>query len=221
MLEHEKRLTFRCEHGHDGYAHKMCYQRVHHAEQRIGFLDIETEDLRADYGIIFGYCIKDSQSDKIYQDNITKKDINKYRSNKRDVIPCEDKRVLQSLIRDMGRFTRLVGHYSSRFDMPYIRTRAVMCGLQFPTFGSYVQTDTWMILKHKFKLSRNSLQNSCQKLVGMTEKDHLSLSIKHGCLRGEEWALKDTMKHCEQDVRDTERLYNLIYGYARETKCNI
>jgi uncharacterized protein YprB with RNaseH-like and TPR domain len=221
MLEHEKRLEFRCGHRHNGYEHTQCYMRAHHKEEKIGFLDIETEDLRADYGIIFGYCIKDATSDKIWEDCITKEDITKFRSTKRDVIPWEDKRVLESLIRDMGRFTRLVGHYSSRFDMPYIRTRAVMCGLQFPTFGSFVQTDTWMILKNKFKLSRNSLQNSCQKLVGMTEKDHLSLSIKHGCLRGEEWALKDTMKHCRQDVRDTERLYNLIYSYAKETKSSI
>lgn len=221
MKEHDKRLVWRCEHGHNGYEHGRCYDRFHAIEQNIGFLDIETEDLRADYGIIFGYCIKDSKSDKIYEDCITLKDIQKYKSSKRDVIPHEDKRVIQSLIKDMGRFTRLVGHYSSRFDMPYIRTRAVMCGLQFPTFGSLVQTDTWMILKLKFKLSRNSLQNGCQKLVGMSEKDHLSLSIKHGCLRGEEWALKDTMKHCRQDVRDTERLYNLIYGYANETKSSI
>ena len=221
MLEHDKRLKFRCLHGHDGYAHPKCYERFHHIQEKIGFIDIETEDLRADYGIIFGYCILDSSTGVIYQDCITKSDIKKFRSNKRDVIPWEDRRVLQSLIRDMSRFGRLVGHYSSRFDMPYIRTRAVMCGLQFPTFGSYSQTDTWQILKNKFKLSRNTLQNSCQKLVGMSEKDHLSLSIKHGCLRGEEWALKDTMRHCQQDVRDTERLYNLIYGYAKETKSSI
>ena len=221
MLEHDKRLSFRCPHRMNGYTHPRCYDRFHASEQRIGFLDIETEDLRADYGIIFCYCILDAVTGKIHKDCITKEDIRRYRSIKRGVIPHEDKRVLESLICDMGRFTRLVGHYSSRFDMPYIRTRAIMCGLQFPTFGSFVQTDTWMILKNKFKLSRNSLVNGCEKLVGMSEKDHLSLSIKHGCLRGEKWALKDTVKHCEQDVRDTERLYTLIYGYAKETGSSI
>lgn len=221
MKEHDKRLNYRCAHYHNGYAHPKCYNEFHAKEQRIGFLDIETEDLRADFGIIFCYCIKDANSDKIYEDCITSGDINKYRSKNRDKIPQEDKRVLKSLIRDMGNFSRVIGHYSSKFDLPYIRTRAVMCGLQFPTFGSFYQTDTWQILKNKFKLSRNSLQNACQKLVGMTEKDHLSLSIKHGCLRGEEWALKDTLEHCRQDVRDTERLYNLIYGYANEPKSSI
>lgn len=220
-MRYDKNGAWRCSHNHTREEHPSCYNKFHAIDQNIGFIDIETEDLRADYGIIFGYCIKDSKSNKIYEDCITIQDIKKYHSKERDKIPCEDKRVLESLIRDMGKFTRLVGHYSSRFDMPYIRTRAVMCGIQFPIFGSFIQTDTWMILKNKFKLSRNSLQNSCQKLVGMTEKDHLSLSIKHGCLRGEKWALKDTMKHCRQDVRDTERLYNLIYSYAKETRSSI
>ena len=88
----------------------------------------------------------------------------------------------------MSNFGRLVGHFSSLFDLPFIRTRAVICGVEYPTYGVYTQTDTWRILKNKFKLSRNSLENSCRKLLGQTRKDHLSMAIKHGALRGEEWA---------------------------------
>ena len=187
----------------------------------LGFIDIESESLEADYGIIFGYCILDANSDKIYQDWITKEDIKKYSSNKREVMPKEDTRVIHSLIRDMSNFTRLVGHFSSLFDIPFIRTRALMCGLEFPTYGVYVQTDTWRKLKNKYKLSRNSLQNACEKLLGASRKDKLSLSIKHACLRGEEWAIKDCKEHCEKDVLDTKDLYNAICGSVKSTKTSI
>ena len=221
-MENDKRKNeFRCIHRHNGYQHPKCYRDAFIEEEKIGFLDIETEDLRADFGVIFGYCIKDASSDKVYSDHLTLKDINKYKSCDREKDPREDTRVLEHLVSDMGNFNRLVGHYSCKFDLPYIRTRAVMCGVEFPEFGEYFQIDTWLILKKKFKLSRNSLENGCRKLLGVTNKDHLSLSIKHGVLRGEEWTIKDTMEHCRKDVLDTEALYKKIYGYAHTTRSSI
>jgi len=208
---------------HNGLEHPNCYESLHSLDlrEKIGFLDIETGDLKADFGIMFCYCIKDRNSDKIYEDRITLDDIKKYSSKKRDVNTKEDTRIIKSLVKDMGNFTRLVGHFSSIFDLPFIRTRAMICGIDFPTYGQYCQTDTWRILKSKFKLSRNSLENSCRKLLGATQKDYLSLSIKHGCIRGEEWALKDSIVHCRKDVLDTEKLYNAINGFMRSTKASI
>jgi uncharacterized protein YprB with RNaseH-like and TPR domain len=221
MSEQSKRALWRCVHKHTGIEHPNCYNTHHAFNENIGFIDIETESLDADYGVIFCYCILDSKTGRIYENIINLDDIEKYKSKSRNVMPKIDKRVIESLVTDMGKFSRLVGHYSSLFDIPFIRTRAVMCGVDFPFEGSYFQTDTWRILKKKFKLSRNSLENSCLKLLGYSEKDKLSLSIKHGCLRGENWALKDTLEHCRKDVRDTKRLYDKIYGYANVTKSSI
>jgi hypothetical protein len=96
-----------------------------------------------------------------------------------------------------------------------------MCGVDFPSYGVYVQTDNWDILKTKFKLSRNTQENASLKLRGETRKDHLSLSIKHGCLRGEKWALDLALKHCEGDVLDCEDNYWVINKYARKTNRSI
>jgi hypothetical protein len=96
-----------------------------------------------------------------------------------------------------------------------------MCGIDFPKYGEIYQTDTWMILKNKFKLSRNSLQNGCLKLLGVTRKDHLSLSIKHGCLRGEKWALDLAVSHCEKDVLDLRDMYNKTYPYVKKSNTSI
>jgi len=205
---------------HNGLEHKNCYEKLHRVdlEERIGFLDIETTDLSADYGIVCCYCIKDSKSDKIYEDHIIPEDIKKYSSKKRNIEPKEDTRVLKSLIKDMANFDRLVLHYGCGFDIPFIRTRSVICRVDFPQHGLYVMSDTWVMLKKKFKLSRNSLENGCRKLVGATQKDYLSMSIKHGAIRGQKWAIDDMILHCKKDVLDTELLYNLINKYSKKVK---
>lgn len=198
----KKRLKWKCplagHSKHDGVSHSSCYQKLHTVDfgERIGFLDIETTDLNADYGIITCYCLKDSRSPKIYEATITLDDIHKYSSKKRDVEPKEDTRIIHQLVEDLKNFDRLVLHYGCGFDLPFIRTRAVICGVDYPTFGVYVMSDTWVMLKKKFKLSRNSLENGCRKLVGTTLKDHLSMSIKHGALRGEKWAIDCMLVHC-------------------------
>ena len=205
---------------HNGLEHSNCYDKLHTENwgERIGFLDIETTDLNADYGIICCYCIKDASSDKIYEDHLTLDDIKKYSSKKRDIEPKEDTRVISSLVKDLQNFDRLVLHYGCGFDLPFIRTRAVICRVPYPSHGLYVMSDTWVMLKKKFKLSRNSLENGCRKLVGVSNKDHLSMSIKHGALRGEQWAIDDMLVHCRKDVTDTEALYNLVSKYSRKTK---
>ena len=205
---------------HNGLEHSACYDRLHTQNfgERIGFLDIETTDLNADYGIVTCYCIKDAGSNKIYEDCLTPEDIKKYASKRRDVEPREDTRILESLVKDLKNFDRLVLHYGCGFDIPFLRTRAVICRVPFPTHGFYVMSDTWVMLKKKFKLSRNSLENGCRKLVGTTNKDRLSMSIKHGALRGEKWAIMNMLVHCRKDVIDTEALYNLIHMYSKKTK---
>lgn len=218
--ELRKMSNWKCQHGHTGISHPLCYERYKDVNfgERIGFLDIETTDLNADYGVITCYCLKDANSDKIYEDAITLDDIKKYSSKNRNIEPKEDTRVIKSLVRDISNFDRLVLHYGCGFDIPFIRTRAVICGIPFPHHGLYVMSDTWVMLKKKFKLSKNSLENGCRKLVGVTLKDHLSMSIKHGALRGEQWAINDMLVHCRKDVLDTEKLYNLINLYSKKVK---
>jgi hypothetical protein len=121
----------------------------------------------------------------------------------------------------MSKYTRVVGHYSCGYDLPFARTRAVIDGIEFPGYGMLFQSDTWVILKKKFKLSRNSLENGCRKLVGITHKDKLSLAIKHGCLRGEKWAIDLSRKHCKQDVVDLVALFGLTNRFMRRTKSSI
>ena len=201
-----------CKHYHTRQAHPQCLRE----RERVGFIDIESSALDANYGILLTYCILDNDSNKLYFDTINKADIKKWGKTAQ-----EDTRLLRSLMRDMAQFDRLVGHYSSRFDLPMIRTRALMCGLSFFDFGDIVQTDTWMILRKKFKLSRNSLENGVRSLTGKTQKNHLTLASKHGCLRGEKKAIEFTLDHNRKDVSDTRALWRAINSYAKQNKSSI
>lgn len=207
---------------HNGLEHPRCYEKFFGL--KLGkecILDIEAEDLKADYGIVFCWCVLDLDTNKIFSDVITKKDIKKYSSKARNVQPKEDKRIIASLVSKLSEYERVIHHYGKRYDLPFVRTRAVINDVYFPTYGILYQTDTWEILKVKFRLSRNSLKNSTLKLFGKTRKDHLSLSIKHGCLRGEKWALDIALRHCEKDVLDTRDLFRSICSYKKKTNTSI
>lgn len=216
-----KMFKYRCSHFHNGIEHPSCYAKDKGMTQdKILFFDIETESLEADYGIMFNWYAIDEDGNH-FEDYITLADINKYKSNKRDVEPKEDTRIVQSLVDLMSKYSRVCGHYSCGFDLPFARTRAVIDGVGFPAYGTLYQSDSWVILKKKFKLSRNSLENGCRKLIGKTNKDKLSLSIKHGCLRGEPWAINLSRLHCKNDVLDQMNLFNLTTKYMRRTKSSI
>ena len=224
--ELRKRLAWKCplkgHSGHDGITHSACYDKLHgtQSEEKICFLDIEAEGLVADYSIMFCWVLQDAQTGKMYHDIITLQDIKKYTSHKREVHPKEDTRIIQSLVNKLSEYDRVVAHFIW-YDLPFARTRAVICGVDFPNCGAMYQGDTWRMLKNKFKLSRNSLLNATTHLLGGSRKDHLSLSIKHGCIRGEKWALDDTLAHCKKDVLDLRDLYNKISFSVKNTKTSI
>lgn len=209
-------LFGRCKHRHPYTAHPNCYEREQPDKQRIGILDVESEALDVNFGILFTYYIKVSGKNEYYYDAITKEDIKKWGKEAK-----EDTRLIRNLVRDLSGFQRIITHYGSRFDIPFIRARALICGVPFPIYGELWQTDTWQILRKKFKLSRNTLENGSRTLVGRTRKNHLTLASKHGCLRGDRKAIEFTLLHNRFDVQDTDALYRKIREYAKETKSSI
>ena len=216
--------SHRCKCGHTFLEHPNCLDKekinLNELKEKIGIIDIETDDLNADYGIIFSYYIKTLGKNEYLTDHITEADFKKY-SYKGNGVAKEDTRVVKQLMEDMKKYDRLVGHYSSGFDIPFIRTRATICGLKFYDYGEIFTSDTWRILKDKFKLSRNSLENGTQKLLGKTRKNHLSSNMKHAIIRGEKWAMDYCLDHNKKDVDDTDDLFKVIRNSKRETKTSI
>ena len=168
--------------------------------ERIGFLDIEATNLSADFGIMICYCIKPSDSDKIITRCLTKQQMFK----------SLDKALCEKALGDMYKFDRLVGHYSSKFDFPFMRTRALYHNIEFPDYGEIYQSDTWRTLRNKYKFSSNRLGNVGEFIGCETEKTKITPEHWLGALQGKKKSLDYIVDHCQKDVLILEKVYNKI-----------
>jgi uncharacterized protein YprB with RNaseH-like and TPR domain len=203
----------KCKHNHTYLAHYNCYcTEIPNKEERIGYLDIETSNLNADYGIVLCYCIKVHNRKKIFVRAIKRKEL---------YSGVFDKELLKDCVRDMRKFDRIITFYGARFDIPFLRTRSVALGTDFPHYGEINHTDIYPIIKYKFKLHRNRLMNSCETIVGKTDKTVISPTHWLRCLQGHTQDMKYVVDHCERDVHDLNRLANKVVMFARKTNVSI
>lgn len=201
--------SMRCKHGHSMLDHYACYTPE---EERIGFLDIETSNLDADYGSILSWCVLDSKTQEINYGVITQEDID---SGK------EDKRIIQELIVELGKYDKIVTFYGKRFDVPYIRTRALVNRVKFPNFGSLSHTDIYFIVRSRFKMSRNGLENACRTLLHKTNKNHIKKEVWKKAMRGDAQSLEYVLDHNKRDVIDTQKLYKKVINFAKKQDTSI
>lgn len=198
-------------HGHDFLSHYMCYLRENPDKERIGHFDIEASNLDADYGIMLSYCILDDKTDKIYKGVITKKDLEKNL----------DKRLVQQCINDLLKFDIITGFYSTGFDFPFIRTRALIHNIKFPEYMSLKHKDVYYIAKSKLKLSSNRLENVSRVLFGESVKTRIDSKNWIGALRGDKKCLDYILDHNEKDVKELKRVYWKLINYTKETNKSI
>lgn len=205
-----------CEaHRHSYLDHYSCYVKENPDRDKTAIIDIETSNLDADYGIVLTWCIKPLGVDKIIHDVITPADIKKGRHGD------EDKRVVKSCIEAMGKFDKVIGYYSKRFDLPYLRARALHMNLDFPFFGTIQHVDVYDIIKNRFKISRKRQEVACRFLLGHTDKTHFSGAIWRDAARGDKKALKQVLDHNIYDVQDLEKLFLRVRDFARRNDVSI
>lgn len=215
--ERKKREIFRCIHRHNGLSHSNCYDEKNGLIEKVGFLDIEATHLKAPWGIVLTYCIKELGG-KLIARSVTRQELyhEKY-----------DKELLKDLINDIKQFTRIVVQYGTdrKFDLPFLRTRAVKWKLDFPTYKSLFVTDTHTILKNKFCLHRNSQEVACD-FFGIPAKQHkLKPNIWTGMISGNPRIIQKTLNyvltHNKEDVISLEKLYKKINVFVPRSKTSI
>ena len=215
--EIRKAAAYRCKHGHTGIEHFDGYLRDtdQYTAPRVGFLDLETSNLDATFGIILTYAIRDQATGSILCDSINKMDIGMFSPDKSDV------RLVKNLVEDIQKFDRLVTYYGKRFDIPFIRTRALIDGVDFPYFGSIKHDDVYFWAKYKLKLNSNRLEVVARTLFGDTEKNHIEYKYWVGGTRGDEESLEYILDHNVRDVNELERDYNALVDFARRQYSSI
>jgi len=210
--ELKKRKEFRCVHYHDGLSHSECYNTHNGLTERIGFLDIETSNLSANWGFIFSYCIKDNDTGEIIKRVLSPREIKN---------GIYDKKLLQEFVVDCRKYQRLVGYYSSRFDIPFLRSRCVFHGLDFPVYKELRQTDLYDIIKKKFKFHSNRLEVVAQYFGIPAKKHKMVPSVWFKAMAGSAEALNWILVHNIEDVITTAILWDKVKAYANITKSSI
>lgn len=206
-----KRYYWKCVHGHNGLEHPKCFDSDHRIKEKLGFLDIETTNLNATYGYVVSYCIK------VYNGEIAGRVLSP-QEIKRGIY---DKQLLKEFCKVCRGYDRLVGYYSSRFDVPYLRTRSSFWGLDFPLYKEITHTDIYLIVKNKFKFHSNRL-GVVAPFLGISAKSHpMNPEVWFGCARGDKKSLDYVLKHNREDVVSTEKLWDKINNYARITQTSI
>ena len=200
-----------CQHRHRYSKHFNCFLKEFNIKEKHAFLDIETSNLKADFGIVLCWCILDDK-DVLHEDWMTKKDI---------VSGNEDKRIIQTCIDTMLKFDRIIGHYSTYFDLPFLRTRALIHGLKFPDYGELYHTDVWKMAKHSLCIHSNRQDCVAEALQGKTIKTRINHPAWRKATAGDKESMSEVVKHCECDVPDLKKNFYSLLPFVRLTKSSI
>jgi uncharacterized protein YprB with RNaseH-like and TPR domain len=175
--------------------------------QILGVLDIETTDLTSNYGFIISWAVA-LENGKVISDCISKKDIDS---------EGFDKRIVASLIAELEKLDVVVGYYSKRFDLPFIRSRALYWRLPFPAPGTIKHIDLYDAVKHKLRLQRNSLEQAT-KFLQIPGKSHVEYALWLKAAYGNPKALGYILRHNQADVRITLKLYQRLKAVVKFTR---
>lgn len=199
----------RCKaHGHRFISHYGCFLAEQHGQERIGFFDIETSNFKADWAIMLSYSILDDSTNKILGRAIKPKELSS---------GVFDTMLITDMIEDLKKFDLIVGYYSTKFDLPFARTRAMITGNDFPIFGEIQHKDAYYIVKSKFgALSSRRQENAAKMLVGKTEKTHINPTIWLKALVMHDQASIDfILDHNRRDVRDLRAIYRAVIPFVK------
>lgn len=205
-----------CPHGHVYLEHAACLEKVIGHKERVGSLDIETSNFSASFGIVVTWCIKE-HGGELYKDSLTEEDFHDSRG-------WYDKRILNTCVETMKKFDRLIVYWGRdrRFDIPFLRTRAVTMGIEFPLYQESLINDAYDIVKNKFKCGRNSLAAICKQLGIESKETPMSPEMWVKAVAGRDMeSIEYILKHNEEDVISTEKLWDRISNFANTPNTSI
>jgi len=207
--------THRCQKHNKRYVvHPGCYIKEYpeKAAERIGFLDIEATNLHsAEFGYILSYCIlSDSEDERLYSYCLKQEEIASFQF---------DKNLIKQFIKDIANFDRLIVYWGSdrRFDIPFLRSRALAWNLDFPGYRELFLQDLYDIVKSKLRLHRNRLE-TVAVFLGVKKK-----YIKKHRLDGKRWcraqagdakSLEWIYLHNKEDVYCLREVYKKLMAFS-------
>lgn len=218
-----------CTHYHDIETHPQCFaqgcvnentaksiadttgkQWFELPEYKIGILDIEADGLKSDWATMLTWCIKDYDGE-IWYDYITREELFEGFGDERIVNSCSNK---------MKDYKIIIGYYSTGYDLPFLRTKALRYNLDFPRYGELYHFDLYYTVKSKLNLSSNRLENVCDYL-DIEGKTPIDKDVWRKAKYGDAEAIKEVLEHNKGDVCISEALYKRLIPFRKWLKKSI
>jgi len=130
--------------------------------------------------------------------------------------PYNDKKLVERICEIVGQADYVVGHYAKKFDMRFIRARALVHGITPPPPVPVI--DTYILCKKYFNLNANRL-DYIGKILGLGRKIPMSWSNWQRCVEGDKKAIAEMLTYNKQDVELLEQVFLRIQPHV-ETMIN-
>jgi uncharacterized protein YprB with RNaseH-like and TPR domain len=173
---------------------------------KMATIDGEMTNLDANFGRVLCFCIKPLDGRVI-----TLKE-GQYKKR----FPGDDKSLVEAIAQKLEKFDLWIGWYTQRFDIPFIQTRLVINGS--PPLQKRFHIDLWFQSRYKLKLHSNRLEAVADSLDVPHKKTKLLPDIWRRAQAGDKTALDYIVKHCQEDVRTLEDVYNRLHKYIDTIK---
>lgn len=182
-------------------------------DERIGFLDLESNHLKASIGELMSWAIKPLGS----------KEVAYMGWNRRDAIDINklDRRIMKGLIKELSNYDLVVTYFGTGFDIKFMRTRAMILGLDgFPKLGMLKHWDAYYAVRGKMSLHSNRLAVATEAL-GIEGKTRLPFPVWRKARLGYPDAMDYVREHNIEDVKILEDLYHELLPYVQITRRSI
>jgi hypothetical protein len=120
-----------------------------------------------------------------------------------------DKKMTIAFVNIMNQADEIIGHNGDRFDIPWVRTRALVHGIE--SVPRWRSLDTLKSVRANLKLPSNRLGDIGQYFK-LGEKIRVDGDLWEDIVFGKGKRMDEMIKYCEQDVLLLQRVYEKIIG---------
>jgi hypothetical protein len=176
---------------------------------RTGVFDIETTGLNAGFGVVLCAVVRLYGPDETFV--LRADDYPEWKEGRR----ANDKALVADILNVLSEADILVAHNGVKFDMPFLRTRAIIHGLPAVNFQKII--DPVLLARQTFRFPGNSLQSISGVIGTEAAKTPLRPEVwQRATMNGDPDAMNEIVEHCIADVEVLEEVCLKIRGYIRK-----
>jgi len=125
-----------------------------------------------------------------------------------------DKNLLKKFIKELNKADEIVAHNGDRFDIKWIRTRALFHDIEMRY--TYNSIDTLKLCKSYLNLPSNTLAHACKYFGLVAKKDPGGMGTWSDIIfKKDQPALTRMIDYCDGDISSLEALYQKLKPYVQ------